>query len=184
MSLLGRFFKSLPWVYFALPLAAAGCAAPSTLPSLREPGQYAAMEGGASALMERASEVGFLWPLTVVGFIALLGGVVALISGAKGTAISLLAVGLTLAVLPAFAFEVLGNLVLPVSLGLGFLAIVGVAYVCGVAWMKWKVKRRLENRGNYIKYQVPEENLTPGSVKKVLDHIMDPKFDSKKDVKE
>lgn len=166
---------------YALPLAVSGCAATRPFPPAGMPGHEMAGGGG---LAETAAATGLVWPVAVGAVVAILSGVGMLLLGSRSTGIILIAVGVLMASANVWALEVLEHLVVPSAWLLGVCGLLGVAYFAGVLWQRWVTKRRLVARGAYIESQVDFECLTPKSVKKLLEHVADRKFNPEEKVTE
>ena len=164
---------------FTLPLAVSGCAASRPIPPSGMPGT-----GTAGGLAETASSIGLVWPVALGAAAAILAGVASWFFGSRGAAIGLMFLGALLATSNVWALEVLDHLVVPFAWLLGLAGLMGLAYLGGLLWTRWSLKRRLIARGAYIADSVSEGDLTPASVEKVLAHVTDRKFDPKKRVSE
>lgn len=171
--------RTLRLLILTLPLAVSGCAATRPIPPTGLPGFETA--GG---LAETASRVGLVWPVAMGAAVAILAGIASWFFGSRGAGLGLMFLGALLATSNVWALEVLEHLVVPSAWLLGAAGLMGVAYLGGILWQKWSIKRRLVARGKYIEAQVSDKDLTPGAVKKVLSHVTDRKFDPEKRVSE
>lgn len=162
-----------------LPLAVSGCAATRPIPPSGMPGT-----GTAGGLAETASSVGLVWPVAMGAAVAILAGIATWFFGSRLAGVCLMFLGALLATANAWALEVLEHLVVPSAWLLGAVGLMGVAYLGGILWSRWSLKRRMAARGAYIEGNVDGADLTPTSVRKVLTHLTDRKFDPEKRVSE
>ena len=172
---IARLYKLL----FTLPLVISGCVATRPIPPAGVPGPEM-----AGKLAATASSVGLVWPVAIGGLIAILAGVASWFFGSRAAGIGLMFIGALLVTAQAWALEVLDRLVVPSAWLLGVAGLMGLAYLGGILWQRWALRRRLRARGDYIEASVDEEDLTPGAVKKVLAHVTDRKFNPEKRVSE
>ena len=164
---------------FTLPLAVSGCAATRPIPPARLPGHETV--GG---LAQAAASSGLIWPVAIGACAAILAGIGMWFFGSRLAGVCLMFLGALLATANAWALEVLDHLVVPSAWLLGVAGLMGVAYLGGILWQRWVLKRRTAARGAYIETHVSEGDLTPGAVRKVLAHLTDRKFDPEKRVSE
>jgi len=160
-----------------LPLAVSGCAATRPNPPSGMPGPET-----VGNLASAATNSGLVWPVAVGACAAILAGIAMWFFGSRAGGVALMFLGALLATANIWALEVLDHLVVPSAWLLGAAGLMGVAYLGGILWQQWVLKKRLMARGAYIERYVREQDLTPSAVKKVLAHVADRKFDPEKEV--
>tara|TARA_Y100000592_G_C5245829_1_gene210487 strand:+ start:149 stop:550 length:402 start_codon:yes stop_codon:yes gene_type:complete len=133
--------------------------------------------------MAMAAQSGSLWPLTAGGLVALLAAIVAWFIGSRKSAIGLLAVGIVLCVAPVFLLDVLTHLSIPMAVILGIAGVASLAYYLGTLWQKWNFKRKLTARAEYIEDTAGYQELTAGSVGRVLRGIDRKDFNARKKIR-
>lgn len=163
----------------AIPLA--GCvSAGGTHASVSS---LAAPLAGDDHLVNLASQSGAMWPLTVAGLVALLAAIVAWFAASRASAIGLLIIGIVICVLPVFLLDVLTHLSIPLAIILGIAGVASLAYYLGALWQRWRFRKRLSARADYVEGGATSANLTTSSVGKILRAMDRPDFNPEKDIR-
>ena len=164
-------------------MALAGCVSASQMKHASVSGLAAPLAGDPDHLMAMAAQSGSLWPLTAGGLVAILAAIVAWFVGSRKSAIGLLVIGIVLCVAPVFLLDVLTHLSIPLAVILGIAGVATLAYYLGALWQKWNFKRKLTQRAEYIEDTAGYQELTAGSVGRVLRGIDRKDFNARKKIR-
>jgi hypothetical protein len=160
-----------------LPLAVSGCAATRPIPPTGMPGSEI-----AGRVATTAASTGLVWPVAVGALVAILAGIATWFFGSRAAGLGMIVIGALMGAAQAWLLEVLDKLVVPSAWILGIAGLMGLAYLGGILWQKYALRKRLRERGAYIESNVDEKDLTPSAVKKVLAHVTDRKFNPEQEV--
>ena len=126
-----------PYSLLLAPLT--GCTSVGHSRASSSQGGYTGLSG--DAIISHAERLSLGWPLEVAGLVALLGGLGFFMFGHRVAGVSLLAIGLLLALAPGWLAEVLSHTVWVAAGCLVVLVVLGTAWVGVRVWRKILLKR-------------------------------------------
>ena len=173
---------------FLLSILLAGCTSGTwslfgenpNIPKPRDPMQSAGelLDGGGS-MLSAAGSSGMLDPITWVSSLFLLAAIPAFFLLSKRSFVTLLFVGVGLAVLPVVMLAVMEYLVLPVAIGAGVLGLGGVLFFLGRLWDRYVMKRKCRQSAAIIMSEDHPKRMSDVAVAELLLSVTDNKKTSK-----
>lgn len=124
----------------------------------------------AGELLEMAGSSGMLQPVTWVSGLFLLSAIPAFFLLSKKSFVSLLLVGVGLAVLPVVVLAVMDHLVIPVAICAGLLGLGGVLFFLGRLWDRYVMKKRCHHIADIV---LDEDHPKQMSSAQVADLLLD-----------
>jgi hypothetical protein len=152
----------------------------SSIPKPRDPLRSAGelLDGGGS-MLSAAGSSGMLEPITWVSSLFLLAAIPAFFLLSKRSFVTLLFVGVGLAVLPVVMLAVMEYLVLPVAIGAGVLGLGGVLFFLGRLWDRYVMKRKCRQSAAIIMSEDHPKRMSDVEVAELLLSVTDNKKTSK-----
>ena len=140
------------------PLLLAGC---SQANSLRTTSSDLASQP-AEGLVNIAHQSGSMWPITAASALFLLAAIPAFFILDKKQFISLLIIGILLAIVPVVLLKVMDHLVIPAAVLLGITGLAATVFFIGRLWDRWVIRKRGKAEALRL--------TDPSTPKKVDDH--------------